>query len=142
MKSTAPTLAYLTVGFGLFWFHSAWGALLAFHLAIVISLLFAKPNVPISILFRSKNIKWDIASLLLCGSSGITLYFFWSYFGFAADLTAQVESLGLNAATWPPFIAYFALVNPFVEEYFWRGYLGSPTKSFIFTILFMRASMG
>ena len=28
-----------------------------------------------------------------------------------------------------PFIAYFALVNPFVEETFWRGYLGSDTRS-------------
>jgi uncharacterized membrane protein len=27
------------------------------------------------------------------------------------------------------FIAYFTLVNSFVEEYFWRGYLGSKTKS-------------
>ena len=26
------------------------------------------------------------------------------------------------------FIAYFAFVNPFIEEYFWRGYLGNPTK--------------
>jgi len=24
---------------------------------------------------------------------------------------------------------YFTFVNPFVEEYFWRGYLGSKTKS-------------
>ena len=30
--------------------------------------------------------------------------------------------------TWPIFITYFVLVNPFIEEYFWRGYLGSPTK--------------
>lgn len=40
----------------------------------------------------------------------------------------QVESLGLNAFTWPAFIGYFALVNPFVEEYFWCGYFGNPRK--------------
>ena len=128
MKCTAPILAYLAVGIGLFQFHSAWGALLAFHLAIVLSLWFAKPDLPISILLKSNSIKWIVTSILICGSSGITLYFFWSYFGFANDLPRQVESLGLNAFTWPAFITYFALVNPFIEEYFWRGYLGNRTK--------------
>lgn len=129
MKWIAPALAYLAVGIGLMWFHSAWGALLAFHLVIIVSLLFAKPGLPINILFKSKSIKWSLASILIGGSSGITLYFFWPYFGFADDIAVQVESLGLNAFTWPLFIAYFALVNPFVEEYFWRGYFGNPTQS-------------
>ena len=47
-----------------------------------------------------------------------------------SDLSAKVQSLGLNSSNWIAFIAYFTLVNPFVEEYFWRGYLGSPTKAF------------
>jgi uncharacterized protein len=128
MKWIAPALAYLAVAIGLSWFHSAWVALLAFHLSIVTSLLLARPNIPIDILFRSNNIKWIATSILICGSSGITLYFLWSYFGFADDLSAQVRSLGLNAFTWPTFITYFALINPFIEEYFWRGYLGNPTK--------------
>jgi len=128
MKWIAPLLAYLAVALGLWWFHSAWGALLAFHLAIVASLLFAKPELPIHILFKSNNTKWIVVSILICGSSGITLYFLWSYFGLADDLSTQVESLGLNALTWPAFITYFALVNPFIEEYFWRGYLGIRTK--------------
>ena len=128
MKWVAPVLAYLAVGFGLFLLQSAWGALLAFHLVIVVSLLFAKPDLPMSTLYRSNSIKWIMMSMLVCGTSGITLYFLWSYFGFANDLPAQVESLGLNAFTWPAFITYFALVNPFIEEYFWRGYLGNQTK--------------
>jgi len=46
----------------------------------------------------------------------------------AGDLTEQVAALGLNTSNWPLFIAYFASANPFVEEYFWRGYLGSQSK--------------
>ena len=129
MKWIAPALAYLAVGLGLFVFHSAWGALVGFHIAILISLLIARLKLPVSILLKSTNIKWIVLSVLLCGSSGITLYYLWDTFRFANDLPAQVESLGLNSVTWPPFIAYFALVNPFIEEYFWRGYFGSPTKS-------------
>ena len=48
----------------------------------------------------------------------------------AGDLSTQVESFGLNSSTWPAFIAYFTLINPLIEEYFWRGYLGNSTKGF------------
>lgn len=129
MKWIAPALAYLAVGLGLFVFHSTWGALVGFHIAIIISLLIARPKLHVSILLKSTNIKWIVLSVLLCGSSGVSLYFLWDTFKFANDLPAQVKALGLTSATWPPFIAYFALVNPLIEEYFWRGHFGSPTKS-------------
>ncbi|HSO13634.1 MAG TPA: CPBP family glutamic-type intramembrane protease [Anaerolineales bacterium] len=129
MKWIAPTLAYLAVSVGLFIFHSAWGALLGFHAVIVVSVLIARPNIPLSVLVRSDNIKWLVLSIMLCGSSGVILYFLWDIFGFANDLSGQIASLGLNASNWPVFIAYFASVNPFVEEYFWRGYLGNNTKN-------------
>jgi membrane protease YdiL (CAAX protease family) len=129
MKWIAPALAYLAMGLGLFQFHSAWGALLGFHIVIIVSLLIANPNVAVVVLFKSTNVKWILISILLCGSSGIALYFLWDKFRFAKDLPEQVKALGLNSSTWPAFIAYFALVNPFIEEYFWRGYLGDPTKN-------------
>lgn len=128
MKWIAPSLAYLAVGLGLFVFHSAWGALLGFHAAIIGSLLIVRPNIPVAILFKSKNFKWILLSVALCGSSGIALFFLWDVFEVASDLPAQLALLGLNSRTWIPFIAYFALVNPFIEEYFWRGYLGSASK--------------
>mgnify|MGYP000389073049 CR=1 FL=1 len=130
MKWIAPSLAYLAVGLGLFVFHSAWGALLGFHAAIIGSLLIARPNIPVSSLFKSKDFTWIASSVLLCGSSGFALFFLWDYFGVATDLSVQVKRLGLNSRTWIPFIAYFALVNPFIEEYFWRGYLGSQSRKF------------
>jgi membrane protease YdiL (CAAX protease family) len=130
MKFIAALLAYLAVGIGMFQLQTAWGALLVFHLAIIFSLWWAKPTIPIAVLFRSTNIKWVILSILLGGSSGLGLYFLWEYFGSTTDLPAQVASLGLTPASWPAFIAYFTLVNPLLEEYFWRGYLGDPTNGF------------
>lgn len=129
MKWIAPSLAYLAVGLGLLVFHSAWGALLGFHAAILGSLLIAKPTIPLKLLLTNNNIKWIPLSVLLCGASGVVLYFLRDVFGFAGDFSAQVAALGLNASNWPVFIAYFALVNPWVEEYFWRGWLGSKTKN-------------
>jgi membrane protease YdiL (CAAX protease family) len=71
---------------------------------------------------------WVILSVFVCGSSGVLLYIFWHYFGIVGDLPAQVTSYGLTRSIWLPFILYFTLVNPLVEEYYWRGYLGSRTK--------------
>ena len=130
MKWIAPVFVYVAVGVGLFIFRTAWSSLLTFHIAILISLLIAKPNIPLRILFTGRNIQWILISILLCGSSGVTLYFFWDKFGIANDLAAHVEAMGLSASTWIPFITYFTLVNPLLEEYFWRGYLGSPTSHF------------
>ena len=130
MKWITPVLVYVAVALGLFISRNAWSALLSFHLAILVSLFIAKPNIPIKILITSKNIKWILISVLLCGSSGITLYLLWDKFGIARDLTSHVESIGLNRSAWIPFIAYFTLANPFLEEYFWRGYLGSNMSNF------------
>jgi CAAX prenyl protease-like protein len=128
MKWLTPILPYLAVGIGLFWFHNGWITLLGFHLGILISLWLAKPEVPVDILFKSQHVRWVALSILLCGSSGISLYFLRDSFEIVKDLPAQVGSFGLTGWTWYLFIAYFVLVNPWLEEYFWRGYLGSPTK--------------
>ncbi len=37
--------------------------------------------------------------------------------------------MGLNSSKWIPFLTYFTLANPWIEEYFWRGYLGSKTTN-------------
>lgn len=128
MKWLTALLPYLAVTIGLFWIHHAFWALLSFHAAILLSLFLGKSTVPVRSLFQSRDVRWVVLSVLLCGSSGISLYFLWSYFGVVDDLPAQIEGYSLSGATWPLFIAYFVLVNPLLEEYFWRGYLGSPTR--------------
>jgi hypothetical protein len=39
----------------------------------------------------------------------------------------RVAALGLSGLTWPFFIAYFALVNPWLEEPYWRALFTSPS---------------
>jgi membrane protease YdiL (CAAX protease family) len=128
MKWLTCILPYLAVAIGLFWAQNALFALLGFHFAIILSLLLARSSTPIKILFKSNDIRWVILNILLCGSGGISLYFFWSYFGIVNDLPARIEPYDLTGSTWPLFISYFVLVNPLIEEYFWRGFLGSPTR--------------
>lgn len=130
MKWLAPLLVYLAVILGLFLFRNAWAALLLFHFAIIVSVLIAKPDLPLKILFTGNSLKWILLCVFLCGSTGFSLYFFWDKFGIASNVSADVEAMGLNRSSWIPFIIYFALVNPFIEEYFWRGYLGSNATNF------------
>ena len=129
MKWLTPVLPYLTVIAGMFWFRNAWVGLLGFHLAIVISVLLGRSSIPLRVLIKSTDIRWVLLSILLSSSSGIILYFFWASFGVAGDLSTQLQALGLSSSSWTAFIAYFTLANPFLEEYFWRGYLGSSTDS-------------
>jgi hypothetical protein len=133
MKSTkwvAAVPPYLAVWAGLFLFHSAWGAMLGFHAAILLVLIIARPHIPISILFKAKRFKRILPVAVLCASSGFAIYYLFPFFSTADELRSQLDAIGLSGSTWPWFIAYFSLVNPFLEEYFWRAYLGSDTKSF------------
>jgi membrane protease YdiL (CAAX protease family) len=113
----------------MFWVQNALATLLGFHLAIILSLLLARSQVPVKILAKSRDIRWVLLNILLCGSSGISIYFFWSTFEVIGNLPSYIESFDLTKSTWPAFITYFVLVNPLIEEYFWRGYLGSSTRS-------------
>jgi hypothetical protein len=129
MKWLTPLLPYAAVGIGIFLFHSAWTALLGFHLAILLAVLLLRPALPVKTLCESSRVRWVVLSTIFSGSGGILLYILWSIFGIVSDFSGHVEALGLNSSSWIAFIGYFVLVNPFLEEYFWRGALGSPTKN-------------
>ena len=128
-KWLLPFLPYIAVVAGVHLFNNAWLALLGFHASILIMFAIVRPNIPVSVLFKSKSPKWILISVLVCGTSGIGLYLLWNMFAIAPDLPAQLGTMGLSSSTsWLAFITYFSLVNPLIEEYFWRGYLGSDSK--------------
>ena len=119
---------YLAIWAGLFFFRNAWVTLIAFHAAILLVLFIAQPKISPSLLFKSNNVKWILLNVVLCGLSGFGVYFLRTVFDISDDLSSKLAQIGLNNSTWPGFIAYFSLVNPLIEEYFWRVYLGSTIK--------------
>jgi membrane protease YdiL (CAAX protease family) len=128
-KWLAAIPPYLAVWAGLFLFNSAWGALAGFHVAILLSLLWLKPALPTNVFLKPAQWKSIFISVLLCSSGGLGLYLLWDGFGISATLGEKILALGLDDKTWLGFVAYFSLVNPFMEEYFWRGVLGSDSRS-------------
>lgn len=125
-KWLTPSLPYLAVALGLFGFRNAWAGLLGFHSAIVLALFLTRPPFHPRVLFQSNDVRWVLLSIFLSVGGGVCLHFFWSSFGITDNFSAYIQSIGLNSSNWTAFIAYFTLVNPFLEEYFWRGALGSP----------------
>lgn len=131
-KWLAPILPYLAVWMGLFLFKNAWLALVCFHIAIAAALIPLKPSLPLNIFIKPAKSGHVVVNLALCASSGFALYLLRDVFQVADNLNAQLVELGLSGNAWFGFIAYFTVVNPILEEYFWRGILGSGTKGFYF----------
>lgn len=119
-------LPYLAVYWGILTLRSAWGALIGFHLALLPLLLSNQERThPLLAPISTRNlIPVAFAGL----SAGLGLWLIWPLTGIPPDYPARVEALGLRQDTWLPFIIYFTLINPFLEETYWRGILGSDSR--------------
>ena len=121
-------MPYLAVGVGLLVFHNAWVAILSYHAAIVAVIILSKPVVPFKQIIRSSTYTLLIFSVVIGACGGVLLYLLWPLLSVPLDIDSYMRSIGLTATVWPYFIAYYVLVNPAFEEYYWRGYLGSSLK--------------
>jgi membrane protease YdiL (CAAX protease family) len=131
IKIIAPLIPYICVGTGLLLFHNAWIAMLSYHIGMIIILFIVSANIPIKLLFKSNDYRIPLITAILGASGGILMYLLWPLLNIPPNINSYVQNIGLNEATWPCFLMYFILVNPFIEEYFWRGYLGGDSKKFL-----------
>jgi hypothetical protein len=127
MRILARAMPYLAVGLGLLWFKSAWLALLGYHLGILLFLGFGRAFGHFRRLGPLLRPGWAVTAWISACLAGLLLYLGWNGLPLPADLSASLANLGLTAASWPWFIAYFALVNPWLEEAYWRGWLSGPS---------------
>jgi hypothetical protein len=120
-------LPYACVFLGIIILHSAWGALISFHIGLLPALI---PNR--RLIYRSMSLPvlrpvlWPVAISGLIAGPG--LWLLWICFGVPVEFQLKVASLGLVSANWPFFIAYFTLVNPWLEEAYWRCVLTSSKR--------------
>jgi hypothetical protein len=122
---------------GLLILHNAWAAMLGYHLGMVLILVLDRGCLDLKSLFGSRNYYWlALMSILgLCG--GLLMYLLWPYLDVPFDLGTYLSSIGLSQNHWVFFLIYFVVVNPWLEELYWRGYLGSgSTRPVINDVLF------
>jgi uncharacterized protein len=124
----AGLVPYVTLGIGLFLLHNAWVALLGYHLGMIIILFLDKKLLTVKSLFQNSNRKILIINAVLGGAAGLLIYLMWPFLGLSGNITPFIQSIGLTPAIFPYFMAYFVLINPWLEELYWRGYLGSNSK--------------
>lgn len=121
-------LPYLAVFLGMIIWRSAWGALLGFHLALL-PLLVTRRQTYSPRFLAPVSLKLILPVAFAGLSAGLGLWLIWPSAGLPADYPARVAALGLTGLAWPFFIAYFALVNPWLEEPYWRAVFSSPSPS-------------
>ncbi len=124
-KILAPAIPYVTIGAGLLLFHNAWLAIFGYHLGIILMVHFSRAGVPVRLIFQSRDYRLPVLAAILGGAGGMLLYVLWPMLAVPDDIELYLQSIGLNAGIWPVFLVYFVVVNPLIEEYYWRGCLVS-----------------
>lgn len=122
----AAGLPYLAVGAGLYLAHSAWLAMLGYQAVMLAYIWRFRPADPGVQGPRDGLYRW-LPGLMVVGSIlvGVPLRLLWPWFGESADLAAALAGWGLTPESWWPFALWLCLFNPWLEQHFWRGVLGS-----------------
>lgn len=124
----SPSVPYLTVSIGLLIFHSAWLAMLSYHAGMVVILSLSKTGFSSKRAFKCNNFWIPLITALVGAGGGILLYILWPLFAVPDEINAYLRSIGLSEGSWTAFLVYFILINPWLEEYYWRGYLGTDAR--------------
>jgi hypothetical protein len=124
----APLIPYVTIGTGLLILHNVWIAIVSYHLCMGAILLLTKSKFPSKPVPKTRNYKILVVAAFLGGAGGLLLYLLWPLLGIPRTINLYFQQIGLDQAVWPYFIAYFVLINPWLEENYWRGYLGSYSR--------------
>lgn len=125
----ALAVPYVTVPLGLHVLGSGWAAMLLYHAGMVSVGLALGGVTQVRSLGRGGQLLPLGLLGLLCLASGPALYLAYPLFtGGDQPLGPVLGRLGLTGATWLGFMVYYTLVNPLLEEWYWRGVLGSDSR--------------
>ncbi len=125
-------MPYLAVWLGLYIFQNGWAAILLYHAGIA-ALVTRTRSWPRLDQFRLKAPIWTTLLYAAAGcSAGLLVYLLWPFLHASPKLSDALLAWGLTPRGWPLFIVYSALVNPWLEESYWRGWLGSAARHPIF----------
>ena len=124
-RAFALILPYIAILVGLCGFRNGWLAFAIYHLGIVLVISVGRRWGLARELARGW--KWWLALTgMVFGALGcVFILLFLPHLGLAPGLAGKLAGLGLSGFSWTLFVAYHALVNPWLEELYWRGLLGS-----------------
>jgi membrane protease YdiL (CAAX protease family) len=119
----APLLLYCGVLSGMFLFESGWAAILGYHAAICLVLTLSRGWPAAAALQRGWNPLFGAGMTAVCLVSGVAIFLLWPFIHLEGVVLSEgLRRLGLHGMWWWVFVAYYSLVNPWLEELFWRGW--------------------
>ncbi len=129
LKPLTPLIPYVAVAIGLYWFSSAWIAIVSYHLGMLLAVCMGRDS-------RRKRVgrtsAWWYLSTIIFAMGGVIFYFLWPcIFHETAAIAARLQSFGIDSKLWPVFAIYFCCVNSLIEELFWRGYLQQDRRGLV-----------
>lgn len=120
---------YLAMGLGLLVVKNAWVALAAFHGSMIAALVLHRARWNPRALWkggRLLHLPLIALSVLLFGAWLSS--FARQHAGYGAELRELLAGVGLSGTGLTVFAVYLCLVNPLLEEAFWRGLFLSPHR--------------
>lgn len=128
-RRVAPLIPYLAVIVGMIWLRNAWMAAVGYHLGMA-AILALDRGWPRRRTAQSGGRPLHVAAAVLGGlGAGVAIFLLWPLFGVPRGFGSLLARFGLSGASWPLFILYFCAINPWLEEFFWRGYLGAADRT-------------
>ena len=112
-------LPYAAVLLGIYALHRAWIAVLVYQ-AGMLAVIAADPRrFPLRRSARPGRV--ETAVVVLGALAGPALAIAWPWLGVRDSLTPRLAELGLTGAGWGWYLVDYSLLNPVLEELFWRG---------------------
>ncbi len=127
-RFAAGTVPYIAVVIGLYGLENAWVAMVGYHLGMAVVLWLARGR------WDGKSLatgwSWRVGVLVtpLFISAGVAILLLWPMVKLSGIVLADVlDAYGLGGGAWWLFVGYYCLINPPLEELYWRGLLNSGT---------------
>jgi membrane protease YdiL (CAAX protease family) len=131
-------IPYISVLIFMYYFSNAIITIFVYHLAVLYFLFSQNVNDLSKKIAKGWNFYPGIALILLGSISGILINTFWNLaVSDNSALTKTLMEFGLGNIGWIIFVIYYILLNPLIEELFWRGLLdGKGIKFLLVDLLF------
>ena len=121
-KYAAASSPYVAVVFGLYVFKSVFLALAIYYSAIAFIIVIKGGKELLRTIFSGWNCPATVGSAIVCASCGVVIFLLWPYAKLEnVNLTSTLAEYGLSGATCYIFVAVVTILNPLLEELFWRG---------------------
>ena len=121
-KYAAASSPYVAVVLGLYIFKSVFLALAIFYSAIVFFIVIKGSKGLLRTIFSGWNSLAAVGSAIVCALGGVVIFLLWPYAKLEnVNLTSTLAEYGLRGATCYIFVVVVTILNPLLEELFWRG---------------------